>query len=331
MKDWSMKWIIICLWCLLPIAIYVHIIAGQIEVSFASFYQAVFHFDANDTMQVLVREFRIPRLLMAMMAGAGLSLSGMLMQTLFKNPLAGPYVLGINSGASLLMAISLMTGIQFFQSNFGLIGTAFIGAFGAGILMMSVAQRLRSQLSLLLVGLMFGSFTSAFVSIIESLAGADSLKSFTMWSMGSLQQVEFGQLGAIVLIFCVALVFAFLLVKPLNLLVIGEKPAQLLGLSIKKTRRSVLLLTALIAGLITAFCGPIAFVGMAIPNLTRLLFQTTNHRHLILGNLLIGAIFLLFMDAFIQVLEAFISLPLNAITSIVGAPFVVFLLIRKLK
>ena len=331
MKDWTLKWMFICLLCFLPLAMYLHLISGQIELSFSSYLDSILHFDSKNTSQVLVREFRVPRLLMAMMAGAGLSLSGMFMQTLFKNPLAGPYVLGINSGASLLIALSLMTGVHFFQSNFGLIGTALIGAFAAGLLMMLIAQRLKSQITLLLVGLMFGSFTSAFVSILESFAGAESLKSYTMWSMGSLQQVEFGQLGTIFVIFALGIIASFLLVKPLNMLVIGEKSAALLGLPIKATRMFVLLLTALFSGLITAFCGPIAFVGIAIPNLTRILFQTTNHRYLIIGNVLIGAIFLLLTDAFIQVLEGHISIPLNALTSIIGAPFVVFLLIRKLR
>ena len=320
-----------CLLCFLPIAMYLHLMAGQIEISFASFFDSLWNYDAKNTAHVLVREFRIPRLFMAIFAGAGLSLSGMLMQTLFKNPLAGPYVLGINSGASLLIALSLMTSVQFFQSNFGLIGTALIGAFAAGLLMMAVAQRLKSQISLLLVGLMFGSFTSAIVSILESFAGAESLKSYTMWSMGSLQQVEFGQLGFIFLIFSVGIAASFLLVKPLNMLVIGEKSAVLLGLPIKSIRMFILMLTALFAGLITAFCGPIAFVGIAIPNLTRILFQTSNHRYLIIGNCFIGAIFLLLTDAFIQVLEGHISIPLNAITSIIGAPFIVFLLMRKLR
>jgi iron complex transport system permease protein len=331
MKDWSLKWMMFCLLCFLPIAMYLHLMAGQIEISFASFFDSLWNYDAKNTAHVLVREFRIPRLFMAIFAGAGLSLSGMLMQTLFKNPLAGPYVLGINSGASLLIALSLMTSVQFFQSNFGLIGTALIGAFAAGLLMMAVAQRLKSQISLLLVGLMFGSFTSAIVSILESFAGAESLKSYTMWSMGSLQQVEFGQLGFIFLIFSVGIAASFLLVKPLNMLVIGEKSAVLLGLPIKSIRMFILMLTALFAGLITAFCGPIAFVGIAIPNLTRILFQTSNHRYLIIGNCFIGAIFLLLTDAFIQVLEGHISIPLNAITSIIGAPFIVFLLMRKLR
>jgi len=331
MKDWSLKWVLICLLCFLPLAMYLHLISGQIEISYSSYFDSIFHFDSHNTNQVLVREFRLPRLFMAMIAGAGLSLSGMFMQTLFKNPLAGPYVLGINSGATLLIALSLLTGVQFFESNFGLIGTALIGAFAAGLFMMVVAQRLKSQITLLLVGLMFGSFTSAFVSILESLAGAESLKSFTMWSMGSLQQVEFSQLGIIIIVFSFGILGSFLLVKPLNMLVIGEKSAAMLGLPITSVRMLVLLLTALFAGLVTAFCGPIAFVGIAIPNLTRILFQTTNHRYLIIGNCLIGAIFLLLTDAFIQVLEGHLSIPLNALTSIIGAPFVVFLLMRKLR
>ncbi|MFM6935279.1 MAG: FecCD family ABC transporter permease [Flavobacteriales bacterium] len=329
MKDRSLKWMLLCLLCFVPIAMFFHLMSGRIEISFSTYMKAIFQFDSSNTLQVLVREFRLPRLIMAMFAGAGLSLSGMFMQTLFKNPLAGPYVLGINSGASLLIAISLMTGIQFFQSNFGLIGTALIGAFAAGFLMMLVAQRVKSQISLLLVGLMFGSFTAAFVSILESMAGAESLKSFTLWSMGSLQQVELQQIGLITMIFILGIFGSFLLVKPLNMLVIGEKSASLLGLPIQRTRMFVLLLTALFAGLITAFCGPIAFVGMAIPNLTRIVLRTTNHFYLIVGNCLIGAIFLLLTDAFIQVIEGYVSVPLNAITSMIGAPFVVFLLIRK--
>lgn len=331
MKDKSLRFLIICLLGLLPIGMYLHLMSGQIELSFSSYWQALFDFHPKDTYHVLIREFRIPRMMMALVAGAGLSLSGMLMQTLFKNPLAGPYVLGINSGASLLIAVSMMTGIQFFQSNFGLIGTALIGAIGAGLLMMSVARRLTSQISLLLVGLMFGSFTAALVTMIESKAGAESLKSFTMWSMGSLQQVTFEQLPLILGTFVLSLIWMFLLVKPLNVLVLGEKSAGMLGIHIQRTRFFILGLTALLAGLVTAFCGPIAFVGMAIPNLTRILFRTSNHSVLIWGNLLIGALFLLGIDSFIQLLEGQFSIPLNAFTSLIGAPFVVFLVMRKIK
>jgi iron complex transport system permease protein len=224
-----------------------------------------------------------------------------------------------------------MTGFHLFETEFGLIGAGLIGALLSGLLMMSIAFRLKSQISLLLVGLMFGSFTSAIVSLLESLAAAEKLKAYTMWSMGSLQQVEFNQLPVIGFVFLLGLVLTFVLVKPLNLLVIGEKPAEVLGLNVMQTRFLLMAITALFAGLITAFCGPIAFVGLAIPNLTRILFRTQNHAWLIVGNLVIGAIFLLLCDTLIQLLETRISLPINVLTSLIGAPFVVFLLMRKIK
>lgn len=314
---------------LLPVSILCHLFCGQIPLDFSDYFPS----DSSNltTEQLLAREFRIPRMVMALIAGSGLSLAGMLMQTLFRNPLAGPYVLGINSGASLLVAISLMTGVSFFGTEFGLIGSGLIGAMLSGLLMMALAQRLKSQISLLLVGLMFGSFTTALVSIMESFAKAEQLKAYTMWSMGSLQQVEFLQLPIILIVFFIGIILSVLLVKPLNMLVIGEHSAGLLGLKVLQTRFLIMAITAIFAGVITAFCGPIAFVGLAIPNLTRILFKTQNHTWLIIGNLLIGAIFLLLCDSLIQIMEGQISLPINALTSLLGAPFVVFLLMRKIK
>ena len=314
---------------LLPIAVVLHLNSGQIALSFSDYFPK----DVSNlsTNELLAREFRIPRLIITIIAGSGLAISGMLMQTLFRNPLAGPYVLGINSGASLMVALSLMTGFHLFETEFGLIGAGLIGALLSGLLMMALAFQLKSQISLLLVGLMFGSFTSAIVSLLESLAAAEKLKAYTMWSMGSLQQVEFNQLPVIGVVFLLGLVLTFVLIKPLNLLVIGEKPAEVLGLNVMQTRFLLMAITALFAGLITAFCGPIAFVGLAIPNLTRILFRTQNHSWLIVGNLMIGAIFLLLCDSFIQLMDGRIALPINVLTSLIGAPFVVFLLMRKIR
>jgi iron complex transport system permease protein len=304
---------------------------GQIKVSVSDIQNALFDYDNSETSQLLIREFRLPRLIMACIAGAGLSLAGMLMQTLFNNPLAGPYVLGINSGASLMVAICLLTGFQFFGTSLGLISSALIGALVAGMLMMSITGFLRSQVSLLLVGLMFGSFTSAIVSLLEASSGAEQLKSFTLWSMGSLQNVLLEQITLILLFFALGILLCLLIVKPLNLLVLGENAASLLGINIKQTRIIVLVVTALLTGLVTAFCGPIAFVGLAVPNITRILLKTQNHGFLILGNLLIGSLFLVLCDIFIQVLENTVQLPINVLTSMIGAPFVIFVLIRKAK
>lgn len=316
---------------LLPIISLYHMSVGQIKVSVSDIQNALFDYDNSETSQLLIREFRLPRLIMACIAGAGLSLAGMLMQTLFNNPLAGPYVLGINSGASLMVAICLLTGFQFFGTNLGLISSALIGAFAAGMVMMSITGFLRSQVSLLLVGLMFGSFTSAIVSLLEASSGAEQLKSFTLWSMGSLQNVLLEQIPFILLFFALGIVLCLLIVKPLNLLVLGENAASLLGINTKQTRIIVLVVTALLTGLVTAFCGPIAFVGLAVPNITRILLKTQNHGFLILGNLLIGSLFLVLCDIFIQVLENTVQLPINVLTSMIGAPFVIFVLIRKAK
>ena len=323
--------ILVCSLLLVPLSAFIHLSTGEITVSLSDFFSAFFDFNADNSTHILIREFKFPRIFMAILAGGGLALSGMLLQTLFNNPLAGPYVLGINSGASLIVALTLMSGFEFFGTDFGLIGSALIGAFLAGIIMMAVAHRIRSQISLLLVGLMFGSFTSALVSILESISGAESLKTFTLWSMGSLQQVEFSQLPLIGFVFICGVILSFFLIKPLNMLVIGERSAGLLGLKISQVRFLIMGITSLLAGLITAYCGPIAFVGLAVPNLTRILLRTQNHRWLILGNLFFGAVFLLLCDSIIQLFSKQIALPINAFTSIIGAPFVVFILMRKLK
>jgi len=331
MTNKRILFILVCSLILVPLSAFIHLSTGEITVSLSDFFSAFFDFNADNSTHILIREFKFPRIFMAILAGGGLALSGMLLQTLFNNPLAGPYVLGINSGASLIVALTLMSGFEFFGTDIGLIGSALIGAFLAGIIMMAVAHRIRSQISLLLVGLMFSSFTSALVSILESISGAESLKAFTLWSMGSLQQVEFSQLPLIGFVFICGVILSFFLIKPLNMLVIGERSAGLLGLKISQVRFLIMGITSLLAGLITAYCGPIAFVGLAVPNLTRILLRTQNHSYLILGNLLFGSIFLLLCDSFIQLLSKQIALPINAFTSIIGAPFVVFILMRKLR
>jgi iron complex transport system permease protein len=178
---------------------------------------------------------------------------------------------------------------------------------------------------------MFGSFTSAIVSFLEISSKAEQLKSFTLWSMGSLQNVLLEQIPLILMFFVIGIILSALIVKPLNLLVLGENAASLLGIKIQQTRIVIMVITALLTGLITAFSGPIAFVGLAVPNITRILLKTQNHFFLIAGNLLIGSAFLMLCDILIQILESEIQLPINVLTSLIGAPFVIFVLIRKMK
>lgn len=315
---------------LLPVLAYLHLTIGQIQLTSSDFYNAFFNYSDTETGQLLVREFRLPRLVMAIVAGSSLAIAGMLMQTLFNNPLAGPYVLGINSGASLAVALGTLSGINFFSSNFGLIGLALTGALVFGFIVLGFSLFVRNSLSLLLVGIMIGSFTSAITSLLQTISSADSLKVFTIWGMGSLQQVELSQLGIISLFFILGLFFSFFLIKPLNALVLGENASLLLGVPVKNLRVIIIVITALLAGLVTAFCGPIAFVGLAIPNLCKLLFKTQQHLVLLLGNILLGALFLICCDILVQGLEPFILVPINVITSIVGAPFVIFIILKRL-
>jgi iron complex transport system permease protein len=315
---------------LLPVLGYLHLTIGQIQLSADDFYNAIFNYTDTETGQLLVREFRLPRLIMAIVAGSSLAIAGMLMQTLFKNPLAGPYVLGINSGASLAVALGTLSGISFFSSNIGLIGLALIGALVFGFIVLGFSLFVRNSLSLLLVGIMIGSFTSAITSLLQTISSADSLKVFTIWGMGSLQQVELSQLGIISVFFILGIFFSFFLIKPLNALVLGENASLLLGVPVKNLRIIIIVITALLAGLVTAFCGPIAFVGLAIPNLCKLLFKTQQHLVLLLGNMLLGALSLISCDILVQGLEPFILVPINVITSIVGAPFVIFIILKRL-
>lgn len=316
---------------LLPITALLHLFSGQIAISFGDFWEALFNFDANNLDHVIMVELRIPRMGTALIAGAGLSIAGLLMQTLFNNPLAGPYVLGINSGASLFVAFALMTGIPFFATDLGLVANALIGAFAFGMIIVFFSSVIRQQISLLLIGLMLGSFTSAIVTILQSVSGLQELKLFTLWTFGSLQKVSLGQLPILMITLAVTILGAFLVVKPLNLLVLGSSEAKLLGVRMKRVRLLIILITALITGVVTAYCGPIAFVGLAIPNLVRILMKTQNHAILIVGSALCGGIFLLICDIVIQLLESSFLIPINAFTSLIGAPFVILLVLKRLK
>lgn len=308
-----------------------HLFSGKLPVSMKDFYDSMFNFDVNNTQQIIAREFRIPRLTISLLAGAGLAVSGMLMQTLFNNPLAGPYVLGINSGSSLLVALSLMTGFSFFHSDLGIIFSALLGAMIFGFIILGVSYYLKSHISLLLVGLMLGSFTGAIITVLQSMTTAQELKAYTIWTMGSLQQTQFEQLPIIILIFIIGIIVCIFLIKPLNVLVLGEKSSEILGINIKRVRILTISVTAILTGLITAFCGPIAFVGLAVPNITRIILKTQSHGKLLVANILVGALFLVISDSIIQLLENYIQIPINAFTSLIGAPIIILIVIKKLK
>jgi iron complex transport system permease protein len=324
------KWMIVTLVFLLPILSVAHLFSSEISISAREMLTSFLDFDPTNTNHIISKEIRFPRLMMAIIAGSGLSVAGLLMQTLFNNPLAGPYVLGINSGASLFVAISFMTGISFFSSGIGTVLSALLGAFIFGVIILSFSFAVKSHISLLLIGMMVGSFTGAFVSIIQAMSNPEHLKLFTLWAMGSLQQVECSELPMVFLFYLAAILTCLLVMKPLNTLVLGESQAVLLGINLRSIRVVLIGITAVLTGLITAFCGPIAFVGLAVPNLVKILFRTQSHGLLLLGCLLVGSVFLISCDILVQVLARQQHIPINALTSIIGAPFVIVIVLKRL-
>jgi iron complex transport system permease protein len=308
-----------------------HLFSGQFDLTLTDYYAALVDFDVNNQFQLIAREIRIPRLLAALLSGAALSISGLIMQTLFRNPLAGPYVLGINSGASLMVALLTLTGSTFFISQLGIVSASLIGGIATGMIILLLSTRITSSVSLLLIGLMIASFSSAVISVLQSLGSESGLKQFTMWTLGSLQHVSFDQLGGLTLLILLGIGGSLLAAKPLNVLLLGEDAAQLLGVNVKLIRVVLIGISILLASVITAYCGPIAFVGLAIPNVTRMVFNTQNHLTLIIGSALFGSLFLVLVDSLSQIAEPVFILPINAITSFIGAPFVILILLKRIK
>ena len=288
----------------------------------------------NDSWRYILFEYRLPKAITAILVGGGLALSGLLMQTLFRNPLAGPFVLGISSGASLgaallLMGSTVLGGLLF--SDFSLVVAASLGSFLVLLVVLLMANRIRDTMALLIIGLMFGSITAAIVSVLAYFSSAEQLQRFIFWSYGSVGDLSWNQnliLGGIVLL---GTVLSILSIKSLNAFLLGEQYAQSLGVNLKKSRFIIIVATGLLAGSITAFAGPIAFVGLAVPHLTRQIFNTMEHKTLVPAVFLYGAILMLFCDTIAQLPTSAKVLPINAITSIVGAPVVIWLLVRKRK
>lgn len=291
---------------------------------------------SKNTWDYIILNFRLPKAIVAILAGIGLSISGLLMQTLFRNPLAGPYVLGISSGASLGVAfIILGSGIlplflkDIFQSNYGLVLAASLGSFLVLVSVMIVSQKLKDTMAILIVGLMFGSITSAVVSVLTYFSSAEQLKKFTLWGLGNLGSQSWESIILLSVVVVVGLALSYLCIKPLNALLLGENYARSMGVNFKLVKNIIIIATSLLAGGITAFVGPIAFIGLAVPHLAKLLFSTSDHKTLFWGTIGIGSIIMLLCDILSQMPGFDFILPVNAVTSIIGAPVVIWLLLRK--
>lgn len=293
---------------------------------------------SKNSWEIIIWNYRLPKAITAILVGMGLSVSGLLMQTLFRNPLAGPDVLGLSSGASLGVAFVILgAGLlpsflgNFLLSPYGIVLASCLGSFVVLAALLVVSQKLRNTMAILIVGLMFASFTGAIIGVLSYFSTAEELQKFTFWSLGNLGNQPWENILILAACCFVGLVLSALCIKPLNALLLGERYAKSLGINFKKTRLIIIIATGILAGSITAFTGPIAFVGLAVPHIAKMIFQTSSHYVLYWSTLLLGAIILLVCDTVSQMPGNDFTLPINAITSIIGAPIVIWLLVRKRK
>ena len=270
----------------------------------------------------IVRHIRLVKAVVAVAAGAALAVSGLQMQTLFRNPLAGPYVLGISSGASLGVALVVLAGVG---SSVGIATAAWAGAATVLLVIAAVGHRIKDIMVILILGMMFSSGVGAVVQILQYLSKEEALKAFVVWTMGSLGDVTVPQLAVLVPSVIAGLLLAVITIKPLNLLLFGEEYAVTMGLNIRRSRGLLFLSTTLLAGTVTAFCGPIGFIGLAMPHVARMLFRNGDHRVLVPGTILSGAAVLLLCD----LVSKLFTLPVNAITALLGIPIVVWVVLRN--
>ncbi len=315
---------------ILVVALFVLDLAvGAVSVPLRDVWNALTGGECPPGTAKIIISIRLVKAIVALLAGAALSVSGLQMQTLFRNPLAGPYVLGISSGASLGVALFILGaplfGLPATFASLGIAGAAWTGAASVLVIIAAVGHRIKDIMVILILGMMFSSGVGAIVQILQYLSNEESLKAFVIWTMGSLGDVTHSQLHILVPAIAAGLLLAVIAIKPLNLLLFGEEYAVTMGLNLRSSRGLLFLSTTLLAGTVTAFCGPIGFIGLAMPHVTRMLFDNSDHRVLIPGTILTGASVLLLCD----LVSKLFTLPVNAITALLGIPVVVWVVLSN--
>ena len=317
---------------LLTVALFTaDLLVGSVSVAPADIWAALTGGDCDPAIRDIILRIRLLKAVTALLAGAALAASGLQMQTLFRNPLAGPYVLGISSGAGLGVALFLrgapLLGVSAhsFVQSLGIAGAGWRGAALVLLVVMAVSRRIKDIMVILILGMMFGSGISSIVEILQYLSSEAALKSFVIWTMGSLGDVTGGNLALMLPVVAAGLVLSVAAIKPLNLLLLGENYARTMGLNVQRTRTLLFLSTVLLAGTVTAFCGPVGFIGLAVPHLARMLFASADHRILMPGSMLAGAALLLVCDLISKTL----ALPINTVTALMGIPVVIIVVVRN--
>ena len=307
------------------------LLIGSVAVALRDIWAALTGGSCDPAVRDIILKIRLLKAVTALFAGAALAASGLQMQTLFRNPLAGPYVLGISSGAGLGVALFLLgapllgVSAHSFVQSLSIAGAAWLGAALVLLIVMAVSRRIKDIMVILLLGMMFGSGVSSMVEILQYLSSEAALKSFVIWTMGSLGDVTGGNLALMLPVITAGLVLSVAVIKPLNLLLLGENYARTMGLNVQRTRTLLFLSTVLLAGTVTAFCGPVGFIGLAVPHLARMLFASADHRVLMPASMLSGAALLLVCD----LISKSLALPINTVTALMGIPVVIVVVVRN--
>ena len=329
------KIIILLLLLLLAVLFVANIFWGSVHIDAADVIKALTHPGSHDNVAFIITGSRLPAALTATLAGAGLAVSGLMLQTAFHNPLAGPSILGISAGANLGVAIVILafgggiaTTIYTLSGGLAIIGAALIGSMAIMALLIFLSAILKNNLMLLITGIMVGYLTSSVISLLNFLASAENIQSFIIWGMGNFNGVSMQQMPIFAALCLLGILLSSLLVKPLNAILLGERYASNLGVNIQRTRSRLLLATGLLTAVITAYCGPIAFIGLATPHIAFLVIGTSNHRLLLPATLIAGSIIALLCNL-LCTLPASTVVPLNAVTPIMGVPVILYIVLKR--
>lgn len=322
---------------ILVILLILDIFFGSVSISASEVIRAIFT-HTNSSFETIIMRFRLPKALTALTVGVALSLSGLQMQTIFRNPMAGPYVLGISSGASLGVAFVILgfsSGINGDSinalGNWILVVASWAGAGAIMILIMIISSKVKDIMTLLIIGIMLSSGIGAVVTILQYFSNETMLKAYVIWTMGSLGNLTEGQLTILLISVSAGVIMSILSTKILNALLLGENYARSIGLNVRFARGAIFSCTSILAGSVTAFCGPIGFIGIAVPHIVRIIFKTSDHRLLIPGTILMGGAVMLISDIISQLPGSENVLPINAVTSLIGIPVVIWVILRNRK
>ncbi len=320
----------------LVVLIIMNLILGSVIIPVRELFASITNNSSISYVNDILWNFRIPKVITALLAGVALSVCGLQMQTLFRNPLADPFILGISSGAGLGVALFVMgssafgitmAGSIFF--NLGIAAAAWAGAAGVTLLILLVSHRLKENSSLLIFGIMIGSITSAIITLIQYFSSSSELKAFVTWTMGSFSGLTNAQIWIMSMLVIPGIVLSIYNIKELNILLQGEAYAKSLGLNLERTRRRILIATTLLADSITAFCGPIGFIGIAVPHIARLLFRNADHKVLVPATALTGAAIMVFTDMVAQLPGQSGVIPINTVSALIGVPVILYLIMKS--